>query len=202
MKPRIGDLLIQYGLIAETQLDEALGIQETQKKRLGEILMELGYLTSKDLIWILSEQADIPFVELNLEMLDPDLVSRFPEKLLYENAILPLYETDQAIYVAQGDPTAVEKTAVLKTCTNKNIIVSGADPATIEHLLDRFYLAQRFGAAVQKIDKFNTLRIITNAAHIELINDKGQIFRTTGSADVSIQYASEEESRKKDTHNG
>lgn len=201
MKPRIGDLLLQYGIIEQSQLDEALAIQETKKKRLGEILMELGYLTSKDLIWILSEQAHIPFVELNLEMLDPDLVNRFPEKLLYENIIMPLYETDQAVFVAQGDPTDTEKTAAIKACTNKDVVVSGADPATIEHLLDRFFLAQRFSTVAQKIDNFSTLRIVADAAHIELTNDKGQVFRTTGSVDVSIQYASDETSQKKDSGN-
>jgi hypothetical protein len=201
MKPRIGDLLIQYKIITREQLDEALEIQKTKMKRLGEIHMELGYLTSRDLIWILSEQADIPFVELNPEMLDSDLVNRFSEHLLYKNTILPLYETDRAIFIAQGDPTDIEKTAAIKACTKKDIVVSGADPVTIEHLLDRFFLAQRFNTTVQEINAFNTLRIITDDAQIELTNDKGQVFRTTGSVDVSIRYTLDEESHKKDTGN-
>jgi hypothetical protein len=201
MKLRIGDLLIQYAIISQEQLDEALHHQGTSKKRLGEILMELGYLTSKDLIWILSEQADIPFVEVNVEMLDPVLVNRFPEALLQENAILPLYETEQAVYIAQGDPTDSEKTDAFKACTEKPVIVSGADPAAIQHVLDRFYLAQRLHMTEQNIEDVNTLRIVADRAYIEMTSDTGQVMRTTGPIDACIRYTRDKKPQKKDGDN-
>ncbi|GAH06389.1 unnamed protein product, partial [marine sediment metagenome] len=74
MVKRIGELLVQSGMIAEAQINEALEIQKIKKKRLGEILMELGYVNSQNLIRMLSEQAAMPFVELKPEMLDENLI--------------------------------------------------------------------------------------------------------------------------------
>ncbi len=53
---RIGELLHKYGIITRQQLEEALEKQKREKKRLGEILIDLGYLSSKELLWMLSEQ--------------------------------------------------------------------------------------------------------------------------------------------------
>jgi hypothetical protein len=192
MKPLIGDLLIRYGIITHDQLVKALEVQKTKKRRLGEILIDLGLLTSKDLIWILSEQADIPFIEVNLEMLNPDLVRRFPEQLLYKNMILPLYETNQAIFIAQGDPSDREKTLAIKAYTDKEINVSGAEPSTIERLLNSFFLVHHLDKVEQQIEEINALHINADTAHIEVINDKGQILCITGSAKISIQYISHE----------
>ena len=140
MAERIGELLVKSGLITEEQIDEALELQNQSKKRLGEILIELGYVISRDLIRMLSEQAAIPFLELRKEMLDDKIIKSFPEKVLYDNTIIPLYETEDQLYVAIGDPASRKVINRLLEFTDKEIVLSGAEPAKIIQLLDKFFL--------------------------------------------------------------
>lgn len=176
MKPRIGELLVKNGIITEAQLKEALVLQKEQKKKLGEILIELGHLSSKDLVWMLSEQADIPFVEIRPEMLDKKLINAFPENILYDNSILPLYETEDRIYVALGDPTDTIAIHEVKRFTTKEVVTSGTDPHKIEQLLNKFFLSEQMEKNLrqEKVDK-TAVKIVTEKATIEFIDELGNV---------------------------
>ncbi|MGB9722018.1 MAG: hypothetical protein ACPL28_11145 [bacterium] len=159
MGSRVGELLVKSGLINEDQLKKALDIQKEKNKRLGEILIELGYISLSELVWILSEQASMPFIEIRPEMLDSNLINSFPEKLLYDNCLLPLYETVDKIYVATGDPT--DKTGIeqLKHYTKKDVVISCANPERINQLLDKFYLVQQTEDAILSVQSKETIKI-------------------------------------------
>ena len=143
MAARIGELLVQSGLISEQNVSGALEIQKKSRRKLGEILIELGYIDSCDLIRVLSQQAAIPFIELRAEMLDNRLIKSFPEKLLYNNTIIPLYETEDKISFAIGDPA--NRTVIIKLLkfTAKEIELSGAEPERIIQLLNKFFLVDQ-----------------------------------------------------------
>ncbi len=182
-------MLIKSGIIDERQLDEALEIQKTTNKRLGEILVELGYLNSRDLIWILSEQASIPFVDLKPEILDSNLIRSFPEKLLYDYCMIPLYEIENKLYVAIGNPTDTEGIEKIKAIANKEVVVSGADPKMILGLLDKFFLVDQTEKILVNRDFAGTLniQIEQGIASVELIDKDGNITRFEGLSRVSIK---------------
>ncbi len=182
-------MLIKSGIIDERQLAEALEIQKTTNKRLGEILVELGYLNSRDLIWILSEQASIPFVDLKPEILDSNLIRSFPEKLLYDYCMIPLYEIENKLYVAIGNPTDTEGIEKIKAIANKEVVVSGADPKMILGLLDKFFLVDQTEKILVNRDFAGTLniQIEQGIASVELIDKDGNITRFEGLSRVSIK---------------
>lgn len=62
---RLGEWLVQMGLITPQQLQEALEIQRTTGKRLGETLIELGYLTREDYYKAQAAQYDAPYEPLD-----------------------------------------------------------------------------------------------------------------------------------------
>jgi type IV pilus assembly protein PilB len=186
MKLRIGELLSKYGIITKTQLEEALELQKKEKNRkLGEILIKLEYLKSEDLIWMLSEQADIPFVEVRPEMLDRELINIYPESLLYADCVLPLYETDDKIFIALGDPMNAKAIQDIKQYTNKEIVASGADPKKIEQVLNRFFLSEQLDRTAQSDKSGKTITKITAAnALIEITDESGE--KTTKEASIEI----------------
>lgn len=187
---RIGELLIKSGIITEDQLNEALKIQQIQKKRLGEILIELGYINARDLVWILSEQVAIPFIELKPEVLDSELIKSFPEKLLYDYCAIPLYEIEGKVYIAMGDPTNKEGFEKIKNFVKREIILSTAEPEKILELLDKFFLAEQTeqifvneffkGAIKIEIDK--------EKATIEIIDEKGTTMKFKGRVHIMIKF--------------
>jgi hypothetical protein len=174
----VGEMLVSRGIITAEQLAQALAAQKNLGKRLGETLIDLGYITSKDLLWILSDQADIPFVDLRPDMLDEKLINSFPEKLLYDNTILPLYETENRIFIAVGDPTNVPGIQKLKEMTTKEVVISGAEPKKIERLLDRFFLEQQTDLTLEtEIPGSISVRIQDAEAWIEITEADGRITR-------------------------
>lgn len=147
MAQRIGELLVKSRLISKKQLAEALAMQQKSNKRLGEILIDLGYIKSRDLVRVLSKQKAIPFVALRAQMLSEKLIKAFPERLLYDHTSIPLYETDDELYIALGDPTNEKILEELRQYTNKKIVPSGAEPKRILRLLNKYFLleqAERF----------------------------------------------------------
>jgi type IV pilus assembly protein PilB len=165
---RIGELLIKHGIVTQEQLAKALRLQETSDKRLGEILIELGYLSTDDLHWMLSEQANIPFVEIEPEMLDAPLLRKFDRDVLYEHGVLPLHESETRIYVAVGDPTSTASIERIEEAANKKAIASGAPPEKIRQLLDGFYKKSL-------VEEESTLiKIRTSDATIIYIDESGQ----------------------------
>jgi len=171
---RIGELLLKSGLINEEQLERALKIQQGSHRRLGEILIELGYISPPDLVWILSEQASIPFIEIHPEVLDSGLINSFPEKLLYDNCVLPLYESNDKIYIAIGDPTNQIAIEELKNYTKKEVMVSGADPNKINELLDKYYLAKETEEIFNQFKEKVTITIYDDKALIETTGRDGK----------------------------
>jgi len=191
--PRIGELLIKNGIISDKQLREALRYQDRKKKKkLGEILIELGYLNTKDLIWILSEQADIPFVEVRPEMLDSELINTFPENVLQDNNVLPLYETDEKIFIAVGDPTNEDAIKKMKKFTTKELVASGTDPEKISQLLNKFFLAQQTEEVIKPEHEGKTvIRFTDKEAIIEFIDPSGKTRKKKGSVKIVVNIQKE-----------
>lgn len=147
MAQRIGELLVKSRLVSRKQLAEALAMQQTSEKRLGEILIDLGYIQLGNLVKMLSKQKAIPFVVLRAEMLSEKLIKSFPERLLYDHTSIPLYETEDELHIAIGDPTNATILEELKQYTDKHIVPSGAEPRKILRLLNKYFLleqAERF----------------------------------------------------------
>ena len=63
-KIRLGDLLVQNNLITDEQLGEALGSQKQSGKKLGRALIDLGMVEEDQLLNLLSQQLDVPFIQL------------------------------------------------------------------------------------------------------------------------------------------
>jgi len=137
MKKRmlIGELLIKAGVVRSEHVEEALRLQKNTKKKLGEILLQLGYVHPRILSQKLCEQAGIPFMELQSKILDTQLAKLFPYRVLYENNILPLYEKGNTLHVATGDPANQKVARKLRQLTKKQIVLCGAEPKQITRLL-------------------------------------------------------------------
>jgi len=184
----IGEMLVKSGIINQKQLDEALDQQKREQRRLGEILIDLGYISAKELIWILSEQADMPFVELKPEMLDSALINRFPEQMLRENNLLPLYQTTERIYVALGDPTNTDVIQKAEAHTTKEIVVSGAEAGVITQLLEKFYLTQSIEIVLAQGNTDGTnLRVLDNQAIMEFTDESGNIIRKKVMVNIELR---------------
>ncbi len=72
---RIGEALVERGLISPAQLAKALDIQQRTGERLGRILIALGVIKRKTLYTVLAELWGIPFADLTQQKPDPKALS-------------------------------------------------------------------------------------------------------------------------------
>ena len=103
-KKRLGDLLVEKGLISAEQLAAALIKQRASGEFLGLILVRSGWVSEEVLVKTLSDQFGIPFVRLADQQVEWNTAAQFPTSLLKERHCFPLRMDRQAITVAITNP--------------------------------------------------------------------------------------------------
>lgn len=103
-KIRLGDLLVQKEIISEEQLTKALGEQKYSGRKLGNTLVDLGFIEEDALLDILSEQLNIPFVKLRNFQFDPDVINLLPESCARRHRAIVLSDNRDGLLVGMSDP--------------------------------------------------------------------------------------------------
>jgi len=101
---RIGELLIERGLLTQAQLEEALTHQQSSREFLGALLVRLGMVKEDALVQALSARYGIPFESLDPERIDWAVAGRFPESLLTEGKGFPVRGDAHTVVVAVLNP--------------------------------------------------------------------------------------------------
>jgi len=102
---RIGDLLIERGLITDEQLKEALRYQKESGLKVGKALIELGFVKEDVLLDLLARQMQIPFIELRHYRYDAEIVRRLPESVARRYRCIILKAEPDAALVGMVDPS-------------------------------------------------------------------------------------------------
>lgn len=104
---KIGEILVDKGLITGEQAQEALLQQRKNKKFLGEILIENYAIQEKDLLAVLSEQFDIEIVSLQNKYIDWVFVKSFSSSLILDHKCFPIKTDEHSITIAITNPLDV-----------------------------------------------------------------------------------------------
>ncbi len=102
LRKKIGEILVELNLVTSEQLQACLEEQGTNKILLGQILVQHGFATQKDISTALAHQVAVPFVEkITEQMVDPKLLGKVPIKFLRQHVVIPvLFEGKRTIVTA------------------------------------------------------------------------------------------------------
>ena len=106
-KIRLGDLLVEKGLISDDQLQHALGEQKKLGRKLGGTLVELGMIDENSLLNLLASQLNIPLIDINNYNYSNDVAKILPESIARRYRALVLEDRGQDYLVAMADPTDI-----------------------------------------------------------------------------------------------
>ena len=135
---RIGDLLVEFGYLSKEKLQAALSIQKTQKdKRLGQIIVENQYMSETAFIEALSVQLGFPFVDLSIEDVDERLLESIPVKWCMANNFLPVKKVEKKVLLVFSDPFNKSDIQGARKLFGKNFIMGIAAPNMIEKKLEK-----------------------------------------------------------------
>lgn len=138
---RLGDVLVEHGLITREQRRSALRKQRHFGGRLGEILVHDAVLTRDQLNWALGNLLRIPYVELDAPAIDPELLASVPLDLLRRCQAVPVVRLGSELSVAMADPTDLQALEDIQAATGAQVRVAMADPAAVQRVLS--VLAER-----------------------------------------------------------
>jgi MSHA biogenesis protein MshE len=140
-KIRLGDLLVRSRLVTQEQLETALTEQKKTGRKLGQTLVELGFMTEDRLLSFLSKQLRVPFVDLSGRQLPPKAASPLPETLARRFRAIVVEQTDANALVGMADPTDIlavdELTRTLKRSIQPAIVRESELLAAIDRIYRR-----------------------------------------------------------------
>jgi len=137
---KFGDILREYDLVSEEQLNNALKIQKTTGKRLGDVLVSINALTPTQLAEMLAIQFDFQFVQLDKYHVKPEAVKLIPKNVAERLSVVPLeIDDDGTLAVTMADPLDLPAQDEIKMLTNHNLRVAISGRDDIKRNLHRLY---------------------------------------------------------------
>jgi len=136
---RIGTLLVNSGLISQAQLNEALRIQRQNEGRLVQILVGLGYITSKQFIDFLSKHPGIPSIDISRYAVARELIELIPRDFSIRHEVFPLDRMGNLLTVGMVcplDSAAIKELEALTGLKVKPLLVS---PDDLRRSIERYY---------------------------------------------------------------
>ncbi len=104
---RLGEFLVENGLVTEDIIARALDQQKKSGERLAQILVDKGWVAEKDLLEALGAQLGVPFVWLRSGLYDPEAACLLDAEIARRLKVLPLFRVKGILYLATSDPQAV-----------------------------------------------------------------------------------------------
>lgn len=139
IKRRIGDILVESGILTQEKLNDALDAQKQSKKKMGDILIEMGYITEQQLIEVLEFQLGIPHVSLYKYNIDRSIVNIIPEKLAFQYQVIPIRKNNNKLTVAMADPLDYFAIDDLRMTTGFQIEPVIASKDELANVISRYY---------------------------------------------------------------
>ncbi len=118
-KRRIGEILIEDGLLSQAQLEEALAFQKEKGGLIGKILIEKKFVEEESLIGALGKQFKIPYIPLKNYAINPDMAGMLDPDFCHENMVVAFDCDPKKVYVAVANPLSDATLEKIRTLTGR-----------------------------------------------------------------------------------
>lgn len=185
LKEALTNSLIKKGLLTEANLKEALKVQQEKGGELKEILVELGFVKTEDVISLLSQELDITPINLSRVKIDPEVVKLIPHKLAENYNMIPISKIEDVVTIALEDPLNVFALDHISALTHFKIIPVLATKKDIQSAIAETYEEHTYDEIeelVVTMGPSQELEIISGGG--EDIPDPAKIIKSTKEAPV------------------
>ncbi len=160
---QLGEALMARQLITRKQLEEGLEeqVRKGHKKLLGEVLIELNFVTEEQVMQVLAEGYGVPFVTDTARIADPKVVELLPRDFLEAHIVLPLFRVRGMLTIAVSEPANLFLVEEVQRMTGDEVQI----------------------AAATKLEISNSLQAYLPAANVFVVDD---IYEDIDDADFSV----------------
>jgi type IV pilus assembly protein PilB len=149
-KLRIGEALVQEGLLSEAQLKKALIEQQTSGRPLGEMLMEQGVINGATLVQMLARTLGIPGCQLRHGLIDPAVFKLVGADEAERLLAMPMFKVHGTVTVAMTEPQSLPKIDRLRQLTGCKVRPVLALEANVREFI------KKYAAGETNVDSFLT----------------------------------------------
>ncbi|MCA9398642.1 MAG: Flp pilus assembly complex ATPase component TadA [Candidatus Omnitrophica bacterium] len=153
---KLGEVLIEEGLINAEQLKKALDIQHTDGRKLGQLLIELGFVTEEQLLTSLGRLYQLPYISLTGLTPDPKITQLIPLDILKMNQVAPVEIKDNCLLVAINNPLDLSAIQIIQDISGYKVRPILANRRQISEYLEHYegnILTQRITQKKEKQDE-------------------------------------------------
>ena len=146
---RLGELLLRRNFITAEEIDRALELQKERGDKIGKIFVDLGYVAMRDVLAALSEQLEVPLVQLEAAPAVSADTEKLAPRFLRQFRCLPYAIHEQMLTLAMADPLDLETIAAVQQCTGLMVEPALAGEQEILDSIDRFFEGQKLEEIIQ-----------------------------------------------------
>ena len=136
---RLGEVLLERGVINRAQLEQALASQKEHGGLIGQILIQLGLITEEEVALALTAQYGFPYLPLDNYEIDGGLTAIIPEAIARQYCLIPIDRIGNALTLAMGDPSntkAIEEVELMTKCVVQAFV---STPSDIIKAIEKYY---------------------------------------------------------------
>ncbi|HEY3300020.1 MAG TPA: GspE/PulE family protein [Methylophilaceae bacterium] len=138
-KVRLGDMLVQQGLITAEQLETGLQEQKRTGLKLGRVLVDSGYVTERKIAEALARQLALPFLDLSNFNAKAELVQKLPEAQARRFRAIVLEDRGSSYLVGMADPSDLFAYDEISRVLRREIELAAVQESAILPIIDRMY---------------------------------------------------------------
>ena len=136
---RIGEILIERGVIKHDQLEKALAHQKANGGLLGQVLIQMGVVTEEEIALALTAQYGFPYLPLDNYELDDEVMHLIPQHVARQYCLIPIDRIGHALTIAMADPTNTQAIEDIEMLTNCVVQAFVSTPSDIQKAIERHY---------------------------------------------------------------
>lgn len=136
---RLGECLVKAHIITAEQLERALRFQKRRGGFLGQILLEMGIVSDKELCQAISEVLDVNCVSIDSILISEDLLTLIPESLAATCKILPLFAHGNTLYMAMENPDDTGAIQLVEFSTGMKVKPLVVPQCQLRGMLKKYY---------------------------------------------------------------
>jgi len=171
---KIGEILIENGLISESQLTEVLAEQRKSGSKLGDIIAKKGWVSREEIDRCLTIQKGISTFNLAGYIIEPEVVRLIPEEFARKYKLMPVFVVESTLTVAMADPSNVFIIDELQRTTKLNVEPVAVEEMEIRKVQDQYYgptgSLQEIVASIDKGKLVDSEKLGEEAPVIKIVN--------------------------------
>ena len=181
IRKKIGEILIEEKLITEEQLSEALETQRLTGQKVGQVLIDKGFIKENVLYKVLADKLGCKYVDLENYEINANVVTKISQTLAQKHKAVPIDIENNKLKVAMSEPTNIIAIDDIMLYTNMKVVVYLASERQITAVINKYFGKQVVSNAAEEFKKENNIEDIEEEDKDESTADNSPIAKMLNS---------------------